>query len=267
MIHGMLTATLALGVQAVAPARMVLSDTVPPVRPARATAAAAGPRLVDRFGTASEPVPVLASGTAGVPDGDGSPAVPEGRAGAAPGVAGAGSSEAAVSPEASTSLVAPALAPVPLAADTPVKRTRAVEHSDAYYTRLTIHRIGSYAMLPLFGAEWYLGQRLINTSTSTPPSWVKPTHRAVAYGIYTIFGVNTVTGLWNAWEARNDTDGRARRWIHVATMLASDAGFVATAATVNQAKLTLSGAQRHRDIAIASISLSAASTVFMWLTK
>ncbi len=244
MLHEMLTATLALTVHAAAPRPLVLADSVRPAAPATA-----GPRRVDRF----------AAGLPALPD------VPV--AVVAPGVSGAGSPALADVTPAAVAPVVTVAAVAPLAADTPVKRERAVEHSDAYYTRLTIHRIGSYAMLPLFGAEWYLGQRLINTSTSTPPSWVKPTHRAVAYGIYTIFGVNTVTGLWNAWEARNDTDDRARRWIHVATMLASDAGFVATAATVNQAKLTLSGAQRHRDIAIASISLSAASTVFMWLTK
>ena len=38
------------------------------------------------------------------------------------------------------------------AADTPVVRRRAVQYSDQYYTRLTIHRYGSYLMLPLFAA-------------------------------------------------------------------------------------------------------------------
>ena len=40
----------------------------------------------------------------------------------------------------------------PVVADTPVARPRprAIEYSDAYNTRLTIHRIGSYTMLPLF---------------------------------------------------------------------------------------------------------------------
>ena len=38
-------------------------------------------------------------------------------------------------------------APLPL--DTPVvQRPRAIEYSDAYYTRLTIHRLGSYAIVP-----------------------------------------------------------------------------------------------------------------------
>ena len=39
--------------------------------------------------------------------------------------------------------------------DTPtVRRRHAIQYSDQYYTRLTIHRYGSYAMLPLFVAEY-----------------------------------------------------------------------------------------------------------------
>ena len=41
-----------------------------------------------------------------------------------------------------------------VAADTPRVRRHAVAYSDAYNTRLTIHRIGSYTMLPLFAGEW-----------------------------------------------------------------------------------------------------------------
>lgn len=247
MLNGMVAATLALTVHSVGP-----GPRLPAVSDTASRAVPVGAAVTD---TAVRAAPVRSAAAA---------AAPVGRAAA--GETAAPRLMDRFDTAASLELV-PALTPTPLSADTPVERVRAVEHSDAYYKRLTIHRIGSYAMLPLFGAEWYLGQRLINTSTSTPPSWVKPTHHAVAYGIYTIFGVNTVTGLWNAWEARHDTDGRARRWIHVASMLVSDAGFVATAATVNQARQTLSGANRHRDLAIGSISLSAASTVFMWLTK
>jgi hypothetical protein len=46
--------------------------------------------------------------------------------------------------------------------DTPVTRRRhAVQYGDWYYRRLTVHRIGSYTMLPLFAAEWSLGQNLL----------------------------------------------------------------------------------------------------------
>lgn len=153
----------------------------------------------------------------------------------------------------------------PEAADTPVARPRAVEYSDAYYTRLEIHRIGSYVILPMFGAEYLLGQNLLNSYH--PASWVRPAHRVVAYGVAAVFTVNTLTGLWNLWDSRRDSNGRTRRLVHVVTMLASDAGFVATGATVRQAKLTSEGARRHRNLALGSIGLSAASTIYMWLTK
>ena len=46
--------------------------------------------------------------------------------------------------------------------DTPRVRPHAIEYSDAYNTRLTIHRWGSCTMLPLFASEYYLGNRLLN---------------------------------------------------------------------------------------------------------
>jgi hypothetical protein len=46
--------------------------------------------------------------------------------------------------------------------DTPItRRPKAVQYSDWYSRRLTVHRIGSYTMLPLFAAEWSLGQNLL----------------------------------------------------------------------------------------------------------
>jgi len=57
---------------------------------------------------------------------------------------------------------------VSTASDTPDTRRRvhAVEYSDAYNTRLTIHRLGSYTVLPLVGVEYYLGDRLLNGTNS-----------------------------------------------------------------------------------------------------
>jgi len=163
-------------------------------------------------------------------------------------------------------------ASVPL--DTPVvQRPRAIEYSDSYYTRLTIHRIGSYTMIPLFAAEYSLGQNLINDAA--PPGWLKPTHVAVASGIGILFSVNTVTGLWNLWEARQDPDGRTRRTVHSILMLASDAGFLAAAgltpereeggftnATDYQHRVNL-----HRGVAIGSFALSTIGGAMMWFWK
>src|SRR5579884_3994655 len=113
--------------------------------------------------------------------------------------------------------------------DTPIVRRRhAIQYSDQYYTRLTIHRYGSYVMLPLFAAEYALGQNLINDAS--PPTWIKPSHFAVAWGIAGLFTVNTVTGAMNLWEARDDPSNRTLRITHTVLMLASDAGFMITGA-------------------------------------
>src|SRR4051812_24850357 len=52
-------------------------------------------------------------------------------------------------------------------------RRRTVVLSDAYYTRLTIHRYVSYAELPVFAAEYVVGDKLMARGTPIA-SWVKP---------------------------------------------------------------------------------------------
>ena len=162
-------------------------------------------------------------------------------------------------------------AAVPL--DTPVvQRPRAIEYSDSYYTRLTIHRIGSYTMIPLFVAEYSLGQNLINDAA--PPSWLKPAHVGVASGIGILFSVNTVTGLWNLWEARQDLDGRTRRTVHSIMMLVSDAGFLAAAALTPEREHGFTDftdyqhrVNLHRGVAIGSFALSTVGGAMMWFWK
>ncbi len=157
------------------------------------------------------------------------------------------------------------------AVDTPVvRRRRAVQYSDQYYTRLTIHRYGSYVMLPLFAAEYALGQNLINDAN--PPSWVKPTHTGVALGIGALFAVNTVTGAWNLWESRDDPSNRALRITHTVLMLASDAGFAITGALTptehsSDFNEIRSSRNRHRNWALGSIAVSTAGTALMWFVK
>jgi hypothetical protein len=149
-------------------------------------------------------------------------------------------------------------------------RHRAIEYSDAYYTRLTIHRIGSYAELPLFATEYILGQKLLteeNDGTLPKRSSLASGHSLVAGGLGVLFTVNTVTGVWNLIEARHNPDGQARRWIHSLAMLAADGGFFWTASVAGQAKRSDAGAAQHRNIAIASMSLATASTLMMWLWK
>jgi hypothetical protein len=163
----------------------------------------------------------------------------------------------------------PADTTVRLAADTGERRPRAVEHSDAYYTRLAIHRYASYAALPLFATEYVLGQKLIDRQRDgeRASSGTRSAHSAVAVGLGALFAVNTVTGVWNMIEARHDPSGRTRRNIHVVSMLLADAGFVYTASLAGGAKESQDGANRHRNAALASLGVATASTLLMWLWK
>jgi hypothetical protein len=152
------------------------------------------------------------------------------------------------------------------------QRRHAVEHSEWYYKRLTIHKYASYATLPLFAAEYYLGDKLYrNEGTSS----TKSAHGVVAGGIGVLFGVNTITGVWNLWEGRHESEGRARRITHSLLMLASDAGFVATAAMApegedgfeNNFENNSNDRSRHRTVAISSIGVATAGYVMMLFWK
>lgn len=147
-----------------------------------------------------------------------------------------------------------ALAPPP--ADTVRRRPKAVEVSDAYTLRLTIHRYASYTMIPLFAVQTVAGNQLM---TSNPPSWAKPVHSAGAAGLGALFTVNTVTGLWNLWEGRDVEEGRSRRWLHSALMLASDAGFTYAGVKLSgDAKRSPEGRDRHRNVAYISMGTALA---------
>ncbi|MEO8880404.1 MAG: hypothetical protein ABI446_08390 [Gemmatimonadaceae bacterium] len=145
------------------------------------------------------------------------------------------------------------------------QRPRAIEYSDAYHVRLKIHQIGAYAMLPLFITEYFVGQKLLNSTTR--PQSLRSAHSLLAGGVGIVFAVNTVTGAWNFWDARKDPKGRTRREIHSALMLASDVGVLLTAISGSNAKHSLASARTHRTIAISSIALSAVGTGMMWLWR
>ncbi|MGH7618406.1 MAG: hypothetical protein ACREPM_14385 [Gemmatimonadaceae bacterium] len=149
--------------------------------------------------------------------------------------------------------------------DTLRRRRHAIAYSEWYSRRLTVHRIGSYTMLPMFGAEYVLGQQLLNGADRH--SAIGAGHALVAGGIGVLFTVNTVTGLWNLWDSRSDPAGRTRRTIHSLAMLSSDAGFLWAGAIAGQAKRSTDAARRHRNVALGSISVSTLGTVMMWLWK
>ena len=149
--------------------------------------------------------------------------------------------------------------------DTNPRRRKAVEYSDEYYSRLQLHRIGSWLELPVFGAEYWLGQKLISGENNG--DWVKTTHVVVAGTLGGLFAINTLTGVWNLYESRNDTDQRALVWSHSALMLASDAGFLVTAMLAGGDENGARSQERHRNAALVSMSIASAGTLIMWIKR
>lgn len=138
-------------------------------------------------------------------------------------------------------------------------RPKAIEVSDAYATRLKIHRVASYATLPLFAAQFAAGQTLFNADANgTPrPAWATSVHRPIAYALGGLFLVNSVTGAMNWWETHDDgSPGLAWRTVHAALMLASDAGFAYAGSLGTGAKSSFQTRETHRRWAIGSIAVA-----------
>jgi len=132
-------------------------------------------------------------------------------------------------------------------------------YSRAYELRQDIHKYASYATLPLFAAEYALGQSL--PSEPGRSGSMRGLHAAVGTGLVGLFFLNTATGGWNLWQSRHETNHRTTRFIHGALMIASNAGFVATAASApshhNPASFDHDRTV-HRNLAIASVSVGTA---------
>ena len=148
-------------------------------------------------------------------------------------------------------------------------RPVAIEYSDGYQLRRKIHQYASYATLPLFAAEFALGQSMYNTTPADDSN--KPgLHAAIGAGIIGLFGINTVTGAWNLFgEGRKDPNRRTLRLVHGLLMMAADVGFVATAQTgpnshsQRQAQTYEADKVTHRNIAVASISVGTVGYLMM----
>ena len=153
------------------------------------------------------------------------------------------------------------------------QRPRPIEYSDAYFVRLKIHYFASFATIPLFVAEYFVGRSLYNNPETASRS-LRGWHNNLAVAIAGLFTLNTVTGLWNMWESRHDPAGRTRRYVHGLSMLAADAGFVTTAMMTPDREFRRSGgtvdqssANVHRALAISSMSVSMASYLMMLLWR
>lgn len=75
--------------------------------------------------------------------------------------------------------------------------------------------------------------------------------------------------MWNLWEGRNDPNNRTRRVVHSILMLGADAGFLATASLApddDEGGVT-GDRSAHRNMAITSMGIAAASYVYMLVTR
>ena len=149
--------------------------------------------------------------------------------------------------------------------DTVRRRPRAVEVSDAYATRLRIHRYASYTMIPLFAIQSVAGNQLYQADRTgaEKPGWAKATHAAGATGIAALFTVNTVTGVWNLWESRGNETGRTKRWVHSILLLASDAGFAYSGISAGEAEESQATRNRHRNVSYAAMASALAGYAVM----
>lgn len=145
-------------------------------------------------------------------------------------------------------------------AQEPVRRPVAYVYSDGYTIRAKVHKYASYITLPIFASQYLLGQKL---DGGRAPESVRWTHAAIATTMVGLFGVNTVTGVWNALEGRKNPNGFRRRLIHSLLMLSSDAGFVATGLL---APTNDGGGNRdaHKTVAITSIGVATAGYLLMF---
>jgi len=154
-----------------------------------------------------------------------------------------------------------------LVADDQGQRPVAIEYSDAHETRAKIHKYVSWAALPLMATEFALGEKLYNDPDSLNSS-SRGVHGAVGAGLIGVFGVQSVTGVWNLVES-NQAPGRTKRLVHGLMMLAAEGGFVAAAVTApGHRNLVTFDADKatHRDIAIVSLSVGTAGYLLMLLT-
>ena len=162
---------------------------------------------------------------------------------------------------AAAAIVAPAVIPANVTADTVHRRVKAVEMSDFYELRLRVHHYASYATIPLFVAQTIAGNQLYQADKSgaAKPGWARGTHSAGAAGLGVLFTLNTVTGLWNLWDSRHIENGRTKRIIHSVLLLASDGGFALSGAN-GGGDLQQSQASRrnHRNVAYASMGVALA---------
>jgi hypothetical protein len=145
------------------------------------------------------------------------------------------------------------------------KRGKTVQISEAYETRLTIHRIASYATVPLFVAQAFVGQQLYTADKNGTyiSDGVRVAHNVIGGTIGALFAVNTVTGGLNWWDMRYQPQGRPWRTVHSALMLAADGGLTYAATMGLGSRFSQADRDRHKNWAIGSAAVALAGYAMM----
>ena len=156
-------------------------------------------------------------------------------------------------------------APAVATDDTLRRRRRAIEVSEWYSRRLTIHRYVAYATVPVFALQYAAGSQLYQKSAAAP-DWAKTTHRVGATTLADMFTINTVTGAWNWWDSRSASQGRVLRTMHALTMIGADAAFTYAGVKLSeQAENSANKRALHRKVALTSMGVTIASGLLMKL--
>jgi hypothetical protein len=153
-------------------------------------------------------------------------------------------------------------------ADTPVTRQRApaIEYSNGYHTRLKLHRVMNFAMIPFFLGSYLTGDKLLDKGEAAP-GWARSLHKPFALGTGLLFTANTVTGVWNLWESRKDPAGRFKRYLHSLSFIVATAGFAYVGLKAPDSDDSDATRRRHRNVALASMGLSVTSWGLMLFFK
>ena len=136
-----------------------------------------------------------------------------------------------------------------------------------YFTRRKIPKYASFATLPLLAAEAAVGQKLLDEERASGSRSLRSVHSGLTAGLGVLFGVETVTGVWNMLEARKVGPINKKRLFHGVLMLAADAGFVAAAATAPHHNDIHSSASTHQAVAYTSIGVAAFGYIYGLIAK
>jgi hypothetical protein len=162
-------------------------------------------------------------------------------------------------------LAAQVIVAVPSDTPPPAPRVKAIEVSDWYARRLTLHRRLSYTVIPLFAFQYAAGRQMWDKGPAAP-SWARNGHRVGAATLATVFTLNTITGAWNLWDSRAVEEGRGRRYLHATSMLLADVGFTWAGAKLSEeAERDTDKRRMHRAVALSSIGLTVTSALLMKL--